>query len=84
MTHQGRADDAIKVKGKWLSPQEVESCLLEHPAVKECAVIATEDDDGLLKPTEFVVASTTTSKRSCTARPRSARTVQAPRRVGSA
>ena len=30
VTHRGRADDAIKVKGKWLSPQEVESCLLEH------------------------------------------------------
>ena len=62
VTHQGRADDAIKVKGKWLSPQEVESCLLEHPAVKECAVIATEDDHGLLKPTAFVVASATTSE----------------------
>ncbi len=62
VTHRGRADDAIKVKGKWLSPQEVESCLLEHPAVKECAVVATEDDDGLLKPTAFVVASATTSE----------------------
>ena len=45
------------MKGKWLSPQEVESCLLEHEAVKECAVVAFEDDDGLLKPTAFVVAS---------------------------
>ena len=62
VTHRGRADDAIKVKGKWLSPQEVESCLLEHRAVKECAVIATEDDDGLLKPTAFVVASAPTSE----------------------
>ena len=62
VTHRGRADDAIKVKGKWLSPQEVESCLLEHRAVKECAVVATEDEDGLLKPTAFVVASTPTSE----------------------
>jgi benzoate-CoA ligase family protein len=56
VTHRGRADDAIKVKGKWLSPQEVESCLLEHQAVKECAVIGVEDEDGLLKPVAFVVA----------------------------
>ncbi|HUP17647.1 MAG TPA: benzoate-CoA ligase family protein [Acidimicrobiia bacterium] len=62
VTHRGRADDAIKVKGKWLSPQEVESCLLEHPAVKECAVVPFEDDDGLLKPTAFVVTSATVSE----------------------
>lgn len=57
VTHRGRADDAIKVKGKWFRPQELESCLLEHPAVKECVVVALEDDDGLLKPVAFVVAS---------------------------
>ncbi len=62
VTHRGRADDAIKVKGKWLSPQEVESCLLEHGAVKDCAVVAFEDDDGLLKPTAFVVTSFTVSE----------------------
>lgn len=62
VTHRGRADDAIKVKGQWLSPQEVESCLLEHDAVKECAVVAFEDNDGLLKPTAFVVASAPTSE----------------------
>ena len=62
VTHRGRADDAIKVKGKWLSPQEVESCLLEHGAVKECAVVALEDDDGLLKPVAFVVAGTPISE----------------------
>lgn len=55
VTHRGRADDAIKVKGKWLRPQEVESCLLEHPRVNECAVVAVEDADGLLKPVAFVV-----------------------------
>lgn len=57
VTHRGRADDAIKVKGRWLSPQEIESCLLEHGAVKECAVVPIEDADGLLKPTAFVVAA---------------------------
>lgn len=57
VTHRGRADDALKIKGKWLSPQEVESCLLEHPAVTQCAVVAVDDADGLLKPVAFVVAS---------------------------
>lgn len=57
VTHRGRADDAIKVKGKWFRPQELESCLLEHEAVQECAVVTIEDEDGLLKPVAFVVAS---------------------------
>ena len=57
VTHRGRADDALKVKGKWFRPQELESCLLEHRAVKECAVVAIEDDDGLAKPVAFVVTS---------------------------
>ena len=34
VTHRGRADDAIKVKGRWFRPQEVESVLLDHPAVR--------------------------------------------------
>jgi benzoate-CoA ligase family protein len=55
VTHRGRADDALKIKGKWFRPQEVASCLLEHPSVKECAVVAVEDGDGLLKPVAFVV-----------------------------
>ena len=55
VTHRGRADDAIKIKGKWFRPQEVESRLLDHPAVKECAVIAITDDAGLAKPVAFVV-----------------------------
>src|SRR5207245_6714588 len=29
-TYCGRADDLLKVSGKWLAPQEVENCLLEH------------------------------------------------------
>jgi benzoate-CoA ligase family protein len=56
VTHRGRADDAIKVKGKWFRPQEVESALLDHEAVRECAVVAVNDADGLAKPVAFVVA----------------------------
>jgi benzoate-CoA ligase family protein len=57
VTHRGRADDAIKVKGKWFRPQEVESTLLDHPAVADCAVVAVEDDAGLSRPVAFVVSS---------------------------
>ncbi|HJU81459.1 MAG TPA: benzoate-CoA ligase family protein [Acidimicrobiia bacterium] len=57
VTHRGRADDALKVKGKWLRPQEVESCLLEHTAVREAAVVGVPDEAGLVKPVAFVVRS---------------------------
>ncbi len=55
-TYCGRADDMLKVSGKWVSPQEVENCLLQHPAVKECAVVGSVDAAGLVKPRAFVVA----------------------------
>jgi acyl-coenzyme A synthetase/AMP-(fatty) acid ligase len=51
----GRADDMLKVAGKWLSPIEVENALLSHSAVQEAAVIAFKDADGLDKPKAFVV-----------------------------
>ena len=54
-THHGRADEMLKVSGKWLSPQEVESCLLQHPAVREAAVVGITGDGGLVKPHAYVV-----------------------------
>lgn len=51
----GRADDTMKVSGKWVSPGEVENCLLKHPAVKECAVVGYVDKDGLTKPKAFII-----------------------------
>ena len=56
-TYCGRADDLLKVGGKWLAPQEVEGCLLQHPLVKEVAVVGIEDANGLTKPHAFVVAT---------------------------
>jgi 4-hydroxybenzoate-CoA ligase/benzoate-CoA ligase len=61
VTHRGRADDALKVKGRWFRPQEVESTLLDHPAVRECAVVAVGDDSGLARPVAFVVADEVTA-----------------------
>ncbi|MHA6796382.1 benzoate-CoA ligase family protein [Pseudonocardia bannensis] len=51
----GRADDVLKVGGIWVSPTEVESRLLEHPAVAEAVVIGVPDADGLDKPVAYVV-----------------------------
>jgi acetyl-CoA synthetase len=39
----GRADDIIKTAGHLVSPFEVESVLMDHPAVSEAAVIGTPD-----------------------------------------
>jgi acetyl-CoA synthetase len=39
----GRADDVIKTSGHLVGPFEVESALLEHPAVAEAGVIGRPD-----------------------------------------
>jgi acetyl-CoA synthetase len=41
----GRADDIIKSSGYRIGPFEVESALLEHPAVMECAITAVPDPE---------------------------------------
>ena len=41
----GRADDLIKSSGYRIGPFEVESALLEHPGVLECAITAVPDPD---------------------------------------
>ncbi|RMG21123.1 MAG: benzoate-CoA ligase family protein [Deltaproteobacteria bacterium] len=50
----GRADDLVKVSGQWVSPIEVEDCLLRHPAVLEAAVIGV-DRGGLMSTKAFIV-----------------------------
>lgn len=40
----GRADDVIKSSGHLIGPFEVESALMEHPAVAEAAVIGKPDE----------------------------------------
>jgi len=54
-TFYGRSDDMFKVSGIWVSPFEVESALITHPAVLEAAVVPEADPEGLLKPKAFVV-----------------------------
>jgi benzoate-CoA ligase family protein len=55
-TYCGRGDELLKVSGKWLAPQEVEGCLLQHPSVAEACVVGVADGSGLVKPRAYVVA----------------------------
>ncbi len=53
--YAGRSDDMLKVSGQYVSPFEVESTLMQHPAVLESAVIGVDDGDGLTRAKAFVV-----------------------------
>jgi benzoate-CoA ligase len=50
----GRNNDLFKVKGLWVSPIEIEAALTAHAAVREAAVVAFDDADGLTKPRAFI------------------------------
>ena len=54
--YQGRADDMIKVGGLWVSPADVEACLVRHATVSEAAVIGVTIDD-VSRIKAFVICS---------------------------
>src|SRR5262245_57535437 len=53
-TFVGRADDVFKASDYRLSPFELESVLIEHPAVAEAAVVPSPDPQRLAVPKAFV------------------------------
>lgn len=53
--YSGRTDDMFKVSGIWIAPFEVEQALVSHDQVIEAAVVAKADENGLEKPSAFVV-----------------------------
>jgi acetyl-CoA synthetase len=55
ITYVGRADDVFKSSDYRISPFELESVLIEHPAVAEAAVVAAPDALRLAVPKAFVV-----------------------------
>jgi len=55
---QGRADDVINASGYRISPFEVESCLVEHPAVLEAAAVESPDTVRGMVVKAFVVLRT--------------------------
>jgi len=50
-----RRKEMIKYKGFSIAPAEVESVLLEHPAVRDCGVVGKTDSSGEEFPCAFVV-----------------------------
>ena len=55
LTYVGRADDVFKSNDYRLSPFELESALIEHPAVAEAAVVPAPDAQRLTTPKAYVV-----------------------------
>lgn len=68
LTYVGRTDDVFKASDYRISPFELESVLIEHPAVAEAAVIPHPDPIRLSVPKAYVVLSTGHSPTSATAR----------------
>ena len=55
ITYVGRADDVFKASDYRISPFELESVLIEHPAVAEAAVVPSPDPLRLAVPKAFVI-----------------------------
>jgi acetyl-CoA synthetase len=55
ITYVGRADDVFKASDYRISPFELESVLIEHPAVAEAAVVPSPDPIRLAVPKAYVV-----------------------------
>lgn len=53
--HCGRSDDLLKISGQWVSPQEIEECVLTLPQVAEAAVVGVVNNEGLVRVALFVV-----------------------------
>jgi hypothetical protein len=80
----GRKDDVIKTSGHLIGPFEVESVLMEHPAVAEAGVIG-KPDPALEIVKAFVALKPGTSQRGTAARalglPAAARAAVAPKEI---
>jgi acetyl-CoA synthetase len=55
LTYVGRSDDVFKASDYRISPFELESVLVEHPAVAEAAVVPASDPVRLAVPKAYVV-----------------------------
>jgi acetyl-CoA synthetase len=57
-TYIGRADDVFKAADYRISPFELESALIEHPAVVEAAVVPAPDPIRMAVPKAYVTLTT--------------------------
>lgn len=67
-TYVGRADDVFKASDYRISPFELESILIEHPAVLEAAVVPAPDPVRLAVPKAFITLSASAQPTSAVAR----------------
>lgn len=56
LTHLGRLDAQLKIRGCRVETGEVEAVLSRHPQVRQCAVVARPDDQGIDQLVAYVVA----------------------------
>jgi len=68
LTYVGRTDDVFKSSDYRISPFELESVLIEHPAVAEAAVVPAPDPVRLSVPKAYVVLASGHSPDADTAR----------------
>lgn len=68
LTYVGRMDDVFKSSDYRISPFELESVLIEHPAVAEAAVVPSPDALRLSVPKAFVVLAANCNPDADTAR----------------
>jgi acetyl-CoA synthetase len=68
LTYVGRADDVFKASDYRISPFELESVLIEHPAVAEAAVVPSPDALKLAVPKAFVALAPGHAADAATAR----------------
>jgi acetyl-CoA synthetase len=68
LTFVGRTDDVFKASDYRISPFELESALIEHPAVAEAAVVPSPDPVRLAVPKAFVALAPGHAPEEATAR----------------
>ena len=68
LTYVGRMDDVFKSSDYRISPFELESVLIEHPAVAEAAVVPSPDALRLAVPKAFIVLAADAAPDAATAR----------------
>jgi 3-hydroxybenzoate/4-hydroxybenzoate---CoA ligase len=56
-THQGRADELLRIAGQWVKPGEVEEAVLADRGLREAACVVVPDRDGFERLALFVVSA---------------------------